>query len=451
MDKLTQPIKSFFDGFKKGDKITRCAYFIMGSGAFLRKQFIKGYLYLSAQILFILYMIRFGFSQLSGLTTLGTTLAGEVFDEAQGIYLYSEGHNSMLMLLFGVFCIFVIIGFFAIYFMSVRGAIANQKLIEEGKQLPGFRDELKTLLNERYHVTILALPTILTFAFTIAPLVFMVLIAFTNFDVDHQPPGSLFTWVGLQNFKDLLYNNKIISGTFFALLKWTFIWAIFATFLNYIFGMLLAMLINSKGIKIKKFWRTIFIISIAIPQFVSLLLMSQLLHDQGPVNVLLMNWGVISEPIKFLTNGTLAKITVIVVNLWVGVPYTMLITSGILMNIPEDMYESARIDGAGPVRQFFSITLPYMLSVTTPYLITQFIGNINNFNLIFLLTGGGPLSLDYYQAGKTDLLVTWLYKLTLTEKNYALASTVGIIIFVISAVLSLVVFRKVTAKESDFQ
>lgn len=451
MDKLTQPIKNFFDGFKKGDKITRCAYFIMGSGAFLRKQFIKGYLYLSAQILFILYMIRFGFSQLSGLTTLGTTLAGEVFDEAQGIYLYSEGHNSMLMLLFGVFCIFVIIGFFAIYFMSVRGAIANQKLIEEGKSLPGFRDELKTLLNERYHVTILALPTILTFAFTIAPLVFMVLIAFTNFDIDHQPPGSLFTWVGLQNFKDLLYNNKIISGTFFALLKWTFIWAIFATFLNYIFGMLLAMLINSKGIKIKKFWRTIFIISIAIPQFVSLLLMSQLLHDQGPVNVLLMNWGVISEPIKFLTNGTLAKVTVIVVNLWVGVPYTMLITSGILMNIPEDMYESARIDGAGPVRQFFSITLPYMLSVTTPYLITQFIGNINNFNLIYLLTGGGPLSLDYYQAGKTDLLVTWLYKLTLTEKNYALASTVGIIIFVISAVLSLVVFRKVTAKESDFQ
>ncbi|MEG0328404.1 MAG: sugar ABC transporter permease [Erysipelothrix sp.] len=451
MDKLTQPIKNFFDGFKKGDKITRCAYFIMGSGAFLRKQFIKGYLYLSAQILFILYMIRFGFSQLSGLTTLGTTLAGEVFDEAQGIYLYTEGHNSMLMLLFGVFCIFVIIGFFAVYFMSVRGAIANQKLVEDGKTLPEFRDELKTLLNERYHVTILALPTILTFAFTIAPLVFMVLIAFTNFDIDHQPPGSLFTWIGLQNFKDLLYNNKIISGTFFALLKWTFIWAIFATFLNYIFGMLLAMLINSKGIKIKKFWRTIFIISIAIPQFVSLMLMSQLLHDQGPVNVLLMNWGVISEPIKFLTNGTLAKITVIVVNLWVGVPYTMLITSGILMNIPEDMYESARIDGAGPVRQFFSITLPYMLSVTTPYLITQFIGNINNFNLIFLLTGGGPLSLDYYQAGKTDLLVTWLYKLTLTEKNYALASTVGIIIFVISAVLSLVVFRKVTAKESDFQ
>lgn len=451
MEKLTLPFKRYINGFVKGDTATRCAYLIMGSGAFLRKQFIKGYLYLSAQILFVLYMLRFGVNQLAGLVTLGTNVQGKVFDEALGIYIYTEGDNSMLMLLFGVFCIFIILGFLLIYFMSVKGAINNQKMIEEGHPLPTFKEELKTLLNERFHITILALPTILTFAFTIAPLIFMILIAFTNFDKNHQPPGNIFGWVGIKNFTDMLYNNKIISGTFFALLKWTFIWAIFATFLNYIFGMLLAMLINAKGIKIKKFWRTIFIVSIAIPQFVSLMIMSQLLHDLGPVNVLLQNWGIINEPIRFLTNGTLAKITVIVVNLWVGVPYTMLITSGILMNIPQDMYESARIDGAGPVRQFFSITLPYMLSVTTPYLITQFIGNLNNFNLIYLLTGGGPLSLNYYQAGETDLLVTWLYKLTLTDKNYALASTVGIIIFIISAVLSLVVFRRVTSKESDFQ
>ncbi|CAM4309150.1 carbohydrate ABC transporter permease [Erysipelothrix aquatica] len=451
MEKLTLPFKRYINGFVKGDTATRCAYLIMGSGAFLRKQFIKGYLYLSAQILFVLYMLRFGVNQLAGLVTLGTNVQGKVFDEALGIYIYTEGDNSMLMLLFGVFCIFIILGFLLIYFISVKGAINNQKMIEEGHPLPTFKEELKTLLNERFHITILALPTILTFAFTIAPLIFMILIAFTNFDKNHQPPGNIFGWVGIKNFTDMLYNNKIISGTFFALLKWTFIWAIFATFLNYIFGMLLAMLINAKGIKIKKFWRTIFIVSIAIPQFVSLMIMSQLLHDLGPVNVLLQNWGIINEPIRFLTNGTLAKITVIVVNLWVGVPYTMLITSGILMNIPQDMYESARIDGAGPVRQFFSITLPYMLSVTTPYLITQFIGNLNNFNLIYLLTGGGPLSLNYYQAGETDLLVTWLYKLTLTDKNYALASTVGIIIFIISAVLSLVVFRRVTSKESDFQ
>lgn len=308
-------------------------------------------------------------------------------------------------------------------------------------------------MNERFHVTILTIPTILTFVFTIVPLIFMILIAFTNFDKNHQPPGALFTWVGLKNFKDILFLNKTISNTFFKLLGWTFTWAIAATFLNYVFGMFLAMLINKKGVKLKKMWRTIFIISIAVPQFVSLLLMSKLLHDLGPVNVLLQNMELISEPIKFLSQGNLAKITVIVVNLWIGVPYSMLITSGILMNIPKDMYESAKLDGASAWVQFIKITLPYMLAVTTPYLITQFIGNINNFNVIFLLTGGGPLSLNYFKAGETDLLVTWLYKLTLNENNYSLASTIGILIFIISAVLSLVVFRRVTAgdKEGEFQ
>ena len=312
---------------------------------------------------------------------------------------------------------------------------------------------MKTLLNERFHYTILSIPTIMTFALTILPLIFMILLAFTNFDKNHQPPGTLFTWVGLRNFKSLLYANPILSTTFIGILKWTAIWAVFATFLNYIFGMMLAMIINRKGIKFKGFWRTMFVISIAVPQFVTLLIMAQLLHDRGAINIILKEIGWISESIRFLTNGNNAKIVVIIVNMWIGIPYTMLITSGILMNIPKDLYESAKIDGAGPVVQFLKITLPYMLSVTGPYLITQFIGNINNFNVIYLLTGGGPLSLNYFQAGETDLLITWLYKLTLNEKNYALASTIGIVIFAISATLSLIVFKRVTGdgKEGQFQ
>lgn len=445
--------ETIFSSFAAGDWITKLSFFVMGSGSFLRKQYFKGFAYLAAQILYIIYFIGIGFSHLMGLFTLGTMLQGKNFDESLGIYIYSQGHNSMLFLLFGVMSMLMIAGFVLIYVMSVRTSLTNQKLVNEGKPLPTFKDELKMLLNEKFHVTILTIPTILTFAFTILPLIFMILIAFTNFDINHQPPGALFTWVGMKNFKDILFLNPIISKTFFSLLRWTFIWAFAATFLNYIFGMLLAMLINKKGVKLKKLWRTVFVITIAVPQFVTLLLMSKLLHDLGPVNVLLQNIGMVDAPIKFLSQGNLARMTVIIVNLWVGVPYTMLITSGILMNIPKDMYESAKLDGASSRVQFFKITLPYMLAVTTPYLITQFIGNINNFNVIFLLTGGGPLSLNYFQAGETDLLVTWLYKLTLNEKNYALASTIGILIFIISAVLSLVVFRKVTEgnKEGQFQ
>jgi arabinogalactan oligomer/maltooligosaccharide transport system permease protein len=146
------------------------------------------------------------------------------------------------------------------------------------------------------------------------------------------------------------------------------------------------------------------------------------------------------------------KVVVIIVNLWIGIPYTILITSGILMNIPADLYEAARIDGAKPVKQFMAITLPYMLFVTTPYLITQFIGNINNFNAIYFLTTGGPTTLDYYQGGKTDLLVTWLFKLTVNEQDYNLASTIGILIFVICGFASLVTFNITSSanKEETF-
>lgn len=443
----------YINGFKNGDWITRLSYLVMGAGSFLRKQYAKGMTLLGFQIAYIYYMFSSGFFRIAGLKTLGTVEQGKVFDEAQGIYLYTQGDNSMLFLLFGVLAIFITMGIILLYFKNVQSAVKNQKDVKVNKPLKSFRQEIKDLMDSKFHITILSLPTVLTFLFTILPLVFMILIAFTNFDKNHQPPGNLFTWVGLVNFKNMFYGNKLISKTFYSLAAWTMTWAFFATFLNYIFGMLLAMLINKKGIKIKKFWRTIFVITIAVPQFVSLLLMSQLLHELGPVNVLLQKYGIVDSAIRFLTNGTNAKITVILVNLWVGVPYTMLITTGILMNIPKDMYESAKIDGAGPITQFFKITLPYMLAVTTPYLITQFIGNINNFNVIYLLTGGGPLTLNYFQAGETDLLVTWLYKLSMTEKNYALASSVGIIIFVISATLSLVVFRRATAegKETEFQ
>jgi arabinogalactan oligomer/maltooligosaccharide transport system permease protein len=158
--------------------------------------------------------------------------------------------------------------------------------------------------------------------------------------------------------------------------------------------------------------------------------------------------------LPFLSNPTWARVSVIIVNLWVGIPFTMLITSGILMNIPADLYESARVDGANAVVTFFRITMPYVLFVTTPYLITQFIGNFNNFNVIYFLTGGGPNTLDYYQAGKTDLLVTWLYKLTTgTMKDYSYASTIGILVFIISATFSLITYRNTTSykKEEDFQ
>ncbi|HBP39040.1 MAG TPA: sugar ABC transporter permease [Clostridiales bacterium] len=385
------------------------------------------------------------------LPSLGKAVKKEVWNEKEQIYEYIQGDNSMLILLFSVLTLMIIAAFLIVYAANIKAAYNNQLAVNKGRKLNSALQDITALFDKKLHYAFLSLPMLGILVFTILPLIFMILIAFTNYDQSHQPPGTLFTWVGFENFKNIFWDDPIQSRTFVGIFQWTLTWAFFATFSNYILGMILALMINKKGIKFKKFWRTIFVITIAVPQFVTLMLMSRLLADQGAVNVLLGYLGV--SPVKFLTTATLARITVLVVNVWVGIPYTMLITSGILMNIPADLYESASIDGAGVARTFFKITLPYMIFVTTPYLITQFIGNMNNFNVIYLLSAGGPLSLDYYQGGKTDLLVTWLYKLTVNNQDYNLASAIGIIIFLVSAILSLIVYNRSGSarKEDTFQ
>lgn len=438
--------------FRQGDLWTRLSFVVMGASNLRRGQIVKGLLYLLSEIGFICYMVLSGIYAVSMLPTLGLTQQGWVFNEALGIDILQDGDNSMLLLLFGVFAVFVIIGFILIWNINIRSALEAQKQKEAGGILPGWKEDLKLYLDKKLHNTLLLFPMAGIFAFTLLPLVFMILVAFTNYDSQHQPPGNLFTWVGLDNFKSILGMGSAISKTFWPVLGWTMTWAVAATVTTFIGGIMLALLINKTNVVGKKFWRTIFVISIAVPQFVTLLTMKTMLKDEGAVNVLLMELGVISRPIQFWTNATIARITIIVINLWIGIPYTMLTVTGILMNVPKDLYEAAKVDGANRFVVFFKITMPYLMFIMTPTLITGFIGNINNFNVIYLLTEGGPANLEYFQAGKTDLLVTWLYKLTTTGKEYSYASTIGILVFVISAVFSLIAYRRTSAykDEGDF-
>ncbi len=349
----------------------------------------------------------------------------------------------MLFLLYGVITLALSLAFLFAACMSLKSAYCTQLRLEKGMPVPKFKDDLRSIREENLHTAMLALPIAGIIIFTIIPLVFMILIAFTSYDHEHQPPGNLFTWVGLANFRAMLGQGSKLAATFWPVLQWTLVWAVCATVSNFILGVLLALLINRKGTKAKGFWRFMFVLSIAIPQFVSLLSMRTIFNANGPVNVILRHIGLIgmTESIPFFTDPTLAKITIILINIWIGVPYTMLSATGILQNIPTELYEAAKIDGASAPKIFTKITLPYMLFVMTPYLITTFTGNINNFNVIFLLSGGGPDTLDYYYAGKTDLLVTWLYRLTITQKDYNLGAVIGILVFIILATLSLLTYR----------
>ncbi|MCD8014097.1 MAG: sugar ABC transporter permease [Lachnospiraceae bacterium] len=427
--------------FKEGDWTAKLSFVIMGFGQLAHRQILRGVLFLALEILFIYYMVSFGAAYLVKLPTLGTV---ESYIDKSGIVPVTVyGDNSFLILLYGILTIFVILAFIYIWRMNVGQQRRIQKTLESGKALPTGRQDLKSLLNERFHITLLALPNIGVFVFVILPIIFMICIAFTNYDADHQSPTNLFWWVGLENFKNLFsVGTSGFGSTFVTVLAWTLVWAFFATFLNFFLGLGVAIMINKKGIKFKKLWRTILVVTIAVPQFVSLLYMYKMFANDGLVNTYLLQWGIIKTYIPFWSNAMYSRVLIILINVWIGIPYMMLMTTGILMNIPEDLYESARIDGANAWQMFRKITLPYMFFVLGPYLLTSFTGNLNNFNVIYLLTQGNPTSMNLSGgAGYTDLLITWLYKLTVNDTNYRMAAVIGIMVFVVTAVISLVVYR----------
>lgn len=458
--KILSPFDTLIQAFKKGSWGVRVNFLVMGFYQLLHHQIARGVLYLLFEAVFIWFMIVMGIPNLSKLGTLGTFATQTnlyVDDIAEKVKIVIDGGDrSFAILLYSIATILLMLIFVVLWFFSIRDAKSLQDNIYVGryaKDSEFFHD----ILDSKYHTLLLAIPMVGLVGFTVIPVIFMIITGFTNYS-DKQ--FYLFDWVGFDNYSSFFSGGSSsgLFSIFFKVLAWTLLWALIATFTNYFLGMVVALLINKKGIKLKKLWRTVLIVTIAVPQFVSLLLINRMLAGNGVITNLFREWGWVKGAGSAFDNELLARILVIVVNTWVGVPYTMLICSGILMNIPEDLYESARIDGATPFKMYSAITLPYMLFITGPYLLSQFIGNINNFNIIFLLSGGAPSynvsPLGYGDVGKTDLLITWIYKMSMQDdKRYAVACALGVLVFILIAVFSLVFYGRSNSvkNEEDFQ
>ena len=434
---LTRNRKGLREAITHSSWKTKVSMVIYGFAHILRMQFLRGFTLLAGEAALLYVIFGFGWQYLTKLGTLGTSGGG--FNPDGTI---SYGDNSFFILLYGILAIFAVIGLIVLWCINVTDSYKCEKRLAEGRTLPKNIEDWKNLFDKNFAQTILTIPVIGIFVFTVIPIIFMICVAFTNYDKEHTPPAALFSWVGLDNFRELFnFGGGGLGSTFFRVLGWTLIWSLFATFLNYFLGMAVAILINRKGIKFKKLWRTILVTTIAVPQIVSLLYIGKLFAADGLINLFLMNHGIIERAIPFWTDATYARVLIIVINLWVGIPYMMLITTGLLMNIPADLYESARIDGASAFQSFRKITLPYMMFITGPYLLTSYIGNLNNFNIIFLLNKGQPKSMGLAKAaGSTDLLVTWLYTVTVTNNDYKTAAVIGIMVFLVTAIVSLVVY-----------
>jgi len=427
---------------KNGNTMIWLSCLIMGLGHFSVGQYIKGLIFLLIEIAFVGYMVLpkvGGFHWLGMMPSLGDTVTAEVWDEEIGAYVYQQGDNSQQILLYAVATLVAMAVFFVIWRASIRSAYIGYAAKKAGKHVKTFKDDIKALFDENIHKLLMFFPFAMLMIFTVVPLVYMMLMAFTNYSKvgDHL---TLFDWVGMANFISLFDKSSALGRQFFPVLRWTLIWAFFATFLNFFAGTIMAMIINRPSTRLKGMWRTILSLTIAVPQFVSLLIIRTMFKTDGAVNTLLMDWGLIDKALPFFTDATWARVTIIIINCWVGIPYTVMSVTGILQNIPAEQYEAARIDGANAFQQFVNVTLPYMIFVMTPTLISTFTGNINNFNIIYLLSGGGPTYIGD-SAGQTDLLVTWLYKLTIDNQQYNLAAVIGILTFIVLATVALLTYR----------
>jgi arabinogalactan oligomer / maltooligosaccharide transport system permease protein len=412
----------------------------MGLGQWYNRQYAKGLIFVLIHAAGIYLITSKLFPYLKGLTTLGDK--GQHLEKVGKIFKNVPGDHSIFMMIHGVLAALVFLLYIFIYIVNIRDAVSVGRRREQGK-------DTRRLNSSVFPWMLLALPIVGVVFFTIMPIVFTSLLAFTNYaSPNHIPPRNLVDWVGFATFKKLFTLN-VWSDTFVGVLTWTVIWAILATFTCYFGGILVALLINQKGIKFKGFWRMLFIIPYAIPQFVSLLILRNMLNEKfGPINQYFQAFGM--QGLPWLNDPFWAKVSVIVVNMWIGIPVTMVLAMGILTTIPQDLYEAADVDGASGWMKFRNITMPFVLFSTTPILITQFVGNINNFNVIFLLTGGNPATMKYNNAGQTDLLVTWLYKLTLDFNQYNIAAAVAILIFLFIAFFSILLYRRTRSfREED--
>ena len=466
-------IARFFSEFgtamAKGDVFVKLSLLWWGAGYFRRKQYVKAILMTLLEIAVIVFTLNFAMAYVPKFGTLGTVQAEQVFNMQTMQTEWNDYDNSFMILLFSLFSFVIWFAAAVVCMRNVVNVYELQKQAQRGKHVNTFVEDLREYLDKKFHITLLSLPVLGIVVFTLIPMLLLILVAFTNYDQQHMPPTNLFTWVGFSNFVTLFGGGitTTFGYAFIRILGWTIIWSFFATLTTYLGGILMSLLLNSKLTRGTKIWRTMLVVTIAVPQFVSLLLMRNFFANSGIVNTICANIGltgflrdiglISTSYIPFMTAPGWVHVMIILINIWIGIPYQMLIATGVLMNLPTDQIESARIDGASPFQVFKSITMPYMLQVTGPALITDFVKNFNNFNVIYLLTQNVFVTTNQFmansQAKETDLLVTWLFTLTQDYYNYKMASVIGIMVFIVCAVFTLIGFNFMISgdKEGTYQ
>jgi arabinogalactan oligomer/maltooligosaccharide transport system permease protein len=404
-----------------------------GLGQLYNKRYVKGISFIILEIAFIVCFGSFINLGLWGITTLGTIPGTD-----HSIYLLVYGILSIILIAFAV----------AFYVLNVIDARKQAKVIAGGQEIPKLMESFRASYDRSFPY-LLTGPGLILLIFTVVfPLLFAITLSFTNYDLYNSPPRHLVDWVGFDNFINL-FTVPLWKNTFFNVFSWTIVWTLVATTCQIALGLFLAVLANDKRVKFKKTIRTILILPWAVPGFVSILVFAAMFNDQfGSINrdIIIPLFG--GDGIPWLTDPFYTKILLIMIQTWLAYPFLFALFSGVLQSISSEWYEAADVDGATRWQKFKNITMPHVLFATAPLLIIQYTTNFNNFNVIYLLNGGGP-AVKGQSAGGTDILISWVYKLTFETNNYSMAAAISLIIGLLVSIFAILQFRRTNSFKEE--
>lgn len=416
----------------RNPKLAAILSIIPGIGQFYNKRYIKGSIFIVFFMSFISVFYQFMNIGFWGLFTLGTV---PKLDDSR--VLLAQGIISLLLIAFAI----------TLYIVNIIDAYRNADQYNKGFEIKDRKGRMTATWDKTFPYLLISPGIFLLIFVVVFPLLFMCFLAFTNYNLYNAPPRHLLEWVGFDNFKSLV-TVPIWKTTFFNVLTWTIVWTLVATTLQIALALLLAIIVNHPLIRFKKLIRTVLILPWAVPSFVTILIFAAIFNDDfGSINndILQPLFGIAPA---WLNDPFWAKVALILIQVWLGFPFVFALFTGVLQSISSDWYEAADMDGASSWQKFRNITFPHILFATAPLLIMQYAGNFNNFNLIYLFNKGGP-PVSGQNAGSTDILISWVYRLTFDMQNYNMAATISLIIGVFIAIIAFLQFRKTSTFKDE--
>lgn len=410
-----------------------------GLGQLLNGQKMKAFLFFLGSLFIYLIAIPYalGFGNYQG-------------DGIAGLITLAEGgrrlDRSIMFMIEGIIAIILVILAIGIFIMSFKDVYTVEKEKIKGIRPRNWFETKEIIGTDGFPYLVSSPGYLLTIFIVLIPIITAILISFTNLDPNHQ---SKFTWIGIENYKILFLGRGVAGKAFWLILFWTLVWTLGATTLAIALGFILALLANQERIKGKPIFRTIYLLPWAVPAFITIMFFSLMVGRQGPITELFKNVFNITLDVK--SNPTLTRISLILLQGWLGSSYIFLLSTGVLQGISKDLYESADIDGATGLQKTWRITIPLVLFQTAPLLISQYTFNFNNFSIIYLFNGGGPFNPSKYGnlAGSSDILISYIYKLTMESNYQALGAAISILISLVLMFFAYIGFKNTKAfKES---